>query len=174
MHPCADVVAAYCSSMRLAALSHWRLAALVTGLFACSEIELQCNSTEDIREDIRKFLSDDTWQFPAAGRVKAKQLHRIFDPRRILAEKPDKLKGNCSEFLGLFGLLRHWVDVESPKEPELEAKRKSFDKLCEVLDMILNAKRGLVSPADGSRALAVACSDFLRLHKVCTLVWAAR
>ena len=98
-------------------------------------------------------------------RTKAKGLHRIFDVRRILADDPTKLKGSCSEFLGLFGLLRHFVEVEVPSVPELALHKRSFGKLRSVLDLIMDAKRCLVSPAEVSGKLAVECSEYLRLHK---------
>lgn len=98
--------------------------------------------------------------------MKAKQLHRIFDPRRILADDPTKLKGSCSEFLGLFALLRHWVDVEAPVDEAIRPHKMSFVKLCEVLDLILHIKRGVISPADGAPRLDAAVAEYMRLHQV--------
>ena len=90
----------------------------------------------------------------------------MFDPRRILSEDPAKLKGSCSEFLGLFGLLRHWVEVEVPAAEELLEARRSFFKLCDILDTILQIKRGIVDPAVGAQTLTCDCSEYLQLHKV--------
>jgi hypothetical protein len=46
----------------------------------------------NVRSAIKDFLADPAWHFPAFGRVKAKQLHRIFDHRRILADDATRLK----------------------------------------------------------------------------------
>ena len=90
----------------------------------------------------------------------------MFDPRRILSEDPAKLKGSCSEFLGLFGLLRHWVEVDVPAAEELLEARRSFFKLCDILGTILQIKRGIVDPAVGAQTLMSDCSEYLQLHKV--------
>ena len=120
---------------------------------------------EAVREKIKAFLADRSWQFPAARRQKCRELHRIFDPRRILADDPTKLKGSCSEFLGLFSLLRHWVEVEAPTAAELELAKKSFRSLCSILDTILHCKRGLADVASAAPKLAANCSEYLQLHK---------
>ena len=60
------------------------------------------------RRAIKDFLGDDAWRFPASSRVKAKQLHRIFDEKRIpsKASESHKVKCSCAEGLGVYGLLR--------------------------------------------------------------------
>ena len=98
-------------------------------------------------------------------------MHRIFDPRRILADDPSKLKGNCAEFLGLFSLLRHWVNVDAPSEPELVQPKASFNKLCDVIQLILHIKRGIVASDVGVAELAAASSEFLHLHQVTDTPW---
>ncbi len=124
-----------------------------------------CKLDQASRQDVHSFLADDSWSFPSFHRVKTRALRRMFDPRRIASDDPDKLKGSCSEFLALYGLLRHWVETEVPEDPALQPQRCSFQKLCSVLDLILQIKRGLVSPAVGAPRLATECSDFLRLRK---------
>ena len=123
-------------------------------------------SLEAPREKIRTFLADKAWQFPSIHKHKSGALHRMFDPRRILSEDPAKLKGSCSEFLGLFGLLRHWVEVDVPAAEELLEARRSFFKLCDILGTILQIKRGIVDPAVGAQTLMSDCSEYLHLHKV--------
>ena len=117
------------------------------------------------RGEIKEFLKDATWQFPRASRVQCRGLHRIFDPKRAAAGETDKLKGNCSEFLGLYGLLRHWVETRAGGVPELLPQRQSFDAACLVLDVILHIKRGLIGVQPGAERLQRVVSDFIRLHK---------
>ena len=77
-----------------------------------------------------------------------------------------KLKGSCAEFLGLYALLRHWVEVEAPNHVNLEPAKDAFKKLCEVLDTILHVKRGIVPVEGAIQKLSADSSDYLRLHKV--------
>ncbi len=144
--------------------SGWRCHRFSLNRIVCSAI--RSRSPQACRERVREFLADKAWTFPAFDRVKSSSLHRIFDPRRILADDPSRLKGSCSEFLGLFSLLRHWVLVEAPDHEELGPCKRSFAKLCDVMDLILHVKRGIVSPADGAARLAIGCREYLQLHKV--------
>ena len=82
-----------------------------------------------------------------------------------MADNPTALKGSCSEFLGLFGLLRHWIEVEAPGDEELLPNKRSFAKLCSIIDLLLHVKRGVVRSADAVELLAADSSEFLRLHK---------
>lgn len=93
----------------------------------------------------------------------------MFDPRRIIADDPSKLKGTCAEFLGLFALLRHWIAVEAPVDPALVVPMRSFLALCGIIDLILKVKRELTPATEAGRKLTVDCSEYLRLHKV---LWA--
>jgi hypothetical protein len=110
-----------------------------------------------------------SWKFPAATSIQSKALHRVFDPRRIIADDPSKLKGTCAEFLGLFALLRHWIAVEAPVDPALVVPMRSFLALCGIIDLILKVKRELTPATEAGRKLTVDCSEYLRLHKV---LWA--
>ena len=47
--------------------------------------------------------------FPAWGRAKSSQLHRIFDEVRV--PKEDKIRASASELLGMHALLRHPVEL---------------------------------------------------------------
>ncbi len=102
--------------------------------------------------------------------MKSRYLHRIFDTRRALADDTTRLKGSCSEFLGLFGLLRHWVELEVPNDVALMPHKASFARLCGIMDVLLEIKRGMISPRAGATRLAADCSEFLRLHKVASPV----
>ena len=115
-------------------------------------------------EQVCSFLADDAWEFPNAFRTKAKGLYRVFDSFRGNVEH-DKLKCSASECLGLYGLLRFFFDIHVPREAATQAKRSSFEAACQILDLILLAKRGVSSVSDSSGALMGACIEHLRLHK---------
>ena len=73
-----------------------------------TELELLLGAAtpfEVSKELIREFLKDPLWHFPSSSKAKLKQLHRVFDDHR-LSDDPDRVKCNCSELLGLYGLLR--------------------------------------------------------------------
>ena len=63
------------------------------------------------RADLQGFLATLEWQYPGRTRQKAKYLHRVLDPRRVASEEPDRLKASCSELLGLYGILRVFVEL---------------------------------------------------------------
>jgi hypothetical protein len=116
------------------------------------------------RVQVQTFLGDDRWSFPRFTKVKASQLHRIFDPRRESSDNPNKVKGTASELLGLYGLLRHFVEVYVADEPAIRTQRQSFDALCEWLDLLIDVKRGLVSPLLGAPRLRTLGERQLQLH----------
>lgn len=59
------------------------------------------------RDEIQSFLKDSEWSFAKSRSRKMKDLHRIFDERRVSSKKsPDKLKCSCSEAVSVYGLLR--------------------------------------------------------------------
>lgn len=82
-----------------------------------------------------------------------------------MSDGSTRLKGSCAEFLGLFGLLRHWVEVEAPIIEELADRKKSFSNVCGIIDLILHIKRGIVSTSEGADKLAALCTEFMRHHK---------
>jgi hypothetical protein len=118
------------------------------------------------RAAVQTFLKDEAWMFPMFGRGKAKQLHRVFDPHRISADKSDKIKCSCSELLGLYGLLRHFFELHVRDGSAVQAEYRSFLAACEVLDLLLIAKRCTADIVQTANRLAVAASEHLRLHIV--------
>ena len=124
-------------------------------------------SSQVRREDIKEFLADESWVFPKFAQVKTKGLHKMFDPRRISQVDADKIKGTCSDFLGLCGLLRHWVETNVQEVPGLLLQRRSFEAACTVLDLLLMTKRCLTTADEGHRRLVAATSEYLKCHKEC-------
>ena len=61
------------------------------------------------RDLIKQFLEDPDWKFPKAKKFKSKHLHKVFDESRR-SKADTKLRCTCSEGLGLYGLLRLFVE----------------------------------------------------------------
>lgn len=98
----------------------WVHTLLQDGVFT-SEVSVllqACGQLEVGRREIEVFMADDEWRFPAFSAVKARNLHRVFSQFRISAADPDKIKCNCSELLGLYGMLRYFVETQvGPQVP---------------------------------------------------------
>lgn len=116
------------------------------------------------RDAVQGMLLD-RWEFPAFRRTKMRELHRVFDIRRVSAEHPNKIKASCSEMLGLYGLLRHIAEVHVADTPDILPHKMSFFAACKVLDLLLYAKAGFANAREASSELTAATCEFLHLHK---------
>ena len=116
--------------------------------------------------EVESYLRDD-WVFPQWLRNKYSRLHRVFSEYRMGrgSEEPTKLKANASECLGLYVLLRDFIETEVGDRPELVLERQSFDAACLVIDVIMKAKLHETSMADAAVELVNAMSDFMLKHK---------
>ncbi len=102
------------------------------------------------RRAIQEFLRDQSWQFPQCSKAKARQLHRIFDEKRQSDQQPDKVKCSCAEALGVYGLLRFFLESAIGDEPGLQSHMTSFRALCGVLDAS-EARSEMLKPASRPR-----------------------
>jgi hypothetical protein len=130
------------------------------------ELELMLQATAPLgvtRESIHEFLKDESWVFPSWAKTKSKQLHRVFDDHRV-GEDPDKVKCSCAELLGLYGLLRLFFELRTGGVEEVRPALQSFLHCCEILDLLMQAKRCLANVDDVARVLDRALSEHLRLH----------
>ena len=118
-------------------------------------------------EDLRDFLQR-PWQFPGHMQFKGQMLWRIFSEYRLDDQgNADKVRASASELLGLYSLLRHYFDTKVVPTPALRPHWDSFRACCEVVDLILAAKRGEISPRESASTLRRKVSRFLELHKAC-------
>jgi hypothetical protein len=81
------------------------------------------------RRAIQEFLRDQSWRFPQCSKAKAKQLHRIFDEKRQSDKEPNKVKCSCAEALGVYGLLRFFLETAIGDEVGLHNHMASFRAL---------------------------------------------
>ncbi len=106
------------------------------------------------------------WDFPASSRKKSSELHRVFnDFRSRSSQKAAKLKCSAAELLGLYGLLRHFVETKVSRDTCAE-EQASFFACCDVMDIIQQARHNEVSTLDAAPMLRRAVSRWLRKHKV--------
>ena len=92
-------------------------------------------------------------------------VYRIFDPRRQSKDNPSKVKASCAELLGVYGLLRHFVECNIMRLPGLVQHIDSFLAACRSLDLLLAAKRVLDDPSELGQALELQVSHYIALHK---------
>ena len=152
----------------------WMHSALQDGFLTeeCSLVVSACRSTGVTFEDLRLYLDDDQWTFPKASGTKLKALSRVFSSYRVSVDS-DKLKCSASELLGLYALLRHYVETKIAHHHEVRAQVGSFKAACEVVDSILLLKHGLVGP-EGVDTLDQCYRKYMRQHKAgqATVAWA--
>ena len=110
------------------------------------------------------FLESDL-RFPQSLGTKGACLWRIFSDTRY-GEDTSKIKGDASELLGCYALMRHFIEVRFQHTTELEAERKSFFACCKVVDIILQMKNKVIDPAAESskNRLEDAVFNHLGLH----------
>lgn len=112
---------------------------------------------------IQRFLQGN-WCFPRATRSKGQSLHRVFNSYRSSSSaEAERLKCSASEMMGLYDLLRHFVEVKITRV-DVAAQRASFYAACECIDIILSAKRGITSPPQAAAQLKVAQRRHMEAH----------
>ena len=163
---CDVALGADCERSLLDCMSYdWVHSYLQDGAFT-SEAWLYISSTGTSHADLHRYLSAELWRWPHASHHKSAYLHRIFDTyRSSSSERADKLKASSSELLGLFGILRHYVETEVREDARFATFRASFLACCKVLDVLLLCKRGYLPVDEGADALDKAVAFHLDAHK---------
>lgn len=117
------------------------------------------------RGQVQDMLRDPSWRFPRFRLAKSRELHRIFDPRRVSQDNPGRLKASCSELLGVYAILRHFIECHVADTDELRPQRRSFFAACRILDLLLHAKHAVAALHEAIPSLEAACASFMRLHR---------
>lgn len=133
-----DIVARYVDFASVVTID-WMHTFLQTGVLT-DEVFLLVTSAAHLGvscKALRAFLQED-WCFHHWQNKKGKDLHHVFDDRRNPTEK---LKCSASELLGLYGLLRFFVETRIADDLSVRKERTSFLACCDVVDAILRAKR---------------------------------
>ena len=86
------------------------------------------------RRAVQACLRDESWVFPSFTKTKSKQLHKVFDDKRQSVTDPGKVKCSCAEALGVYGLLRFFMESTVGKDARLHRQLASFRAVCTVLE----------------------------------------
>jgi hypothetical protein len=70
----------------------------------------------------------------------------VFVKHRYAADTTT-LKCNAGEMIGIYAMLRHFVEVRIPSDGDFAAHRDAFLAACSALDIVLLAKRDVLSPS---------------------------
>ena len=140
----------------------WVHCMLADGVFPI-EVCLMISAAEGIvtMKDLESYMKHG-WVFPVASRAKGKALWQVFDTARC--PSGEKLKGSASEMLGLYSLLRHFVDTRLLAVEGIDLQKASFRASCHVIDVIMLAKQGRIPMQQASSTLRAALADQLTKH----------
>jgi hypothetical protein len=140
----------------------WMHTLLQDGVFTV-EVFLMLKACNIGYHVLESFLKDPRWQFPMASRAKAKRLHSVFNSHASNNEA-NKLKCSASEAIGLYGLLRHYIEVYVAKDAVTDAHRTSWEAACKMVGLLLAAKHEVSSCAVIAPRLQEAAAAHLQAH----------
>ena len=116
------------------------------------------------QDAIYAFLKED-WQFPGQTKRKQKDLCRLFNEQaRKTNEDALTIKASMSDLLGLYCLLRHFVEVRLPEDRRMAAEVYNFQLVCKAVDLLLAAKKRRVPVRAAGRQLHALLEQHLQRH----------
>jgi len=111
------------------------------------------------------------WNFPQSFQSKGDALWRVFSAYRLGGRDRDafdKIRASASEVLGMYSLLRVFLDTEVPKTEATRAQWESWTALCNVVDYIMLARnRRIPDMKEAAKELRVRYQRFYMLHQGC-------
>jgi hypothetical protein len=114
---------------------------------------------------VEAFLKDPLWKFPAASSSKSRRLHTVFNSyRSSSSHEADKLKCSASEALGLYGLLRHFIEVYAVCGDDLVHHRAAWEAACKTVKLMLAAKHEAGSCAAIAPHVSASAAAHLESH----------
>ena len=116
------------------------------------------------QHDIYAFLNED-WHYPRQTKGKQKVLCRLFNEHAQKAnEDALAIKASMSDLLGLYGLLRHFVEARLPEDRRMAAEVYNFQLVCKAVDLLLAAKKRRVPVRAAGRQLHALLEQHLQRH----------
>ena len=117
------------------------------------------------QSDICAFL-EENWLYPQSARKKQRDLVRIFRESGRKANADCKgIKASMGDLMGLYGLLRHFVEARCPADARIAPHLRLFAMSCKAIDMLLAAKRGLVALRELSEPLTQLLEKQMQLRQ---------
>ena len=106
------------------------------------------------QEAIYAFLKED-WKFPSQTATRKQQdFCRLFNEQaRKTNEEALTIKSSMSDLLGLYGLLRHFVEARLPADGRIGAEVWYFQMVCKAVDLLVAAKKRRVPVRAAGRQL---------------------
>ena len=119
------------------------------------------------QEDLHAFL-DEPWQFSGKKGQKAtkwNQLKLVFNEwRSETNESHNAVKAGMSELLGLYSLLRHFVEVRVRDITKIRREVEIFLLTCQAIDILLAAKKRRVTVKEAGAELLGTLQVHMRLR----------
>ena len=117
------------------------------------------------QQDLHAFLCLG-WKGPHNWDTRTRPASALFDARaRVQNREHDGIKCSASECLGMYVLVRHYVECVMPNHVGLDAHKTCFLLLCRAVDLFMRVKRGLLLPAAASSRLRAVLAQHLQKHK---------
>ena len=111
------------------------------------------------------FMKAD-WRSPYHFATKGAYLWRVFDEEHRYRDGPQRIRGDASELLGSYALMRHFIELNFEGRDELTLGRRSFDVCCSIVDIMIAEKRAVldVTSMSACRRLQDAISTHMGCH----------
>ncbi len=87
--------------------------------------------------DLREYASNPKWH---SCRSVQRNIVEVLDPIKENMER-DALKGQASDFILIYPLVRFYAETEAPKAGAMEAPYDSLMVLCDILDLLKKGPR---------------------------------
>ena len=118
--------------------------------------------------DIDKFLNE-PWQIPGQKQIKDigsfNRFKKLFDQhRQEVHEEHRTIKAGMSELLGLYALLRHFLESRVPPRSAIAHDIHLFALASKAVDLILAAKKRRVRVAEAGAELLSVLEQYMRLR----------
>ena len=146
----------------------WVHTCLQDGVLTCEAwlmLDSSISNAHLSRADIESFFKSG-WNFPKVQQSKGDALYRVFSDFRLNKDGDfDKIRAQASELLGLYGLLRHFLECKVPRTEDMRPQWESFAACCDVMDWILLVRNRRVSDIrEGAAGLRCRMDKFMGLH----------
>lgn len=125
------------------------------------EVTLLLTATKISMKTLEMYFKRD-WLFPAYMKNKSGSLYQVFTASR---KSDERLKASCSELLGVYGILRHFVDTMLPPRPDISENVRSFYACCKVIDILQAIKHRGKTTREMANQLRTAVCEHLALHQ---------
>ena len=117
---------------------------------------------------IYDFLSE-PWEFASSSKTKKdtkwSTVKKIFhEVRRGIHEDHRTIKANMGDLLGLYALLRHFVESRVPDTSSIVEEVHLFQLTCKAVDLVLAAKKRRVDVREAGAQLLLVLEEHLKLH----------